>query len=158
MSLPAATLERLHRQFEPVLGMAAAAPFELLAARPEPGKWSIHENLAHLGRYQEVFAGRLEQLLHAAEPPTFARYVADNDPAFADWVGRAPAVVRAELRRTRQMLAERLQALTAAELGRTARHPVYGQLNVVGWAEFFLLHEAYHLFAVLRLLGPAQPL
>lgn len=157
-ALPAAALERLHRQFEPVLAMAEAAPAALLTQRPEPGKWSVHENLAHLGRYQEVFLARVAQIAQAAEPPAFARYVADDDPGFAEWARCAPAAVRADLRRGRQALVAALQALDSAELGRTAHHPVYGRLNVAGWTEFFLLHEAHHLLTVLRLLGPAQPL
>lgn len=90
MALPLATLERLARQFEPVLAMVGGADAGLVTQRPEPGKWSIHENLAHLGRYQEVFLARLELLLATAEPPTFPRYVADDDPPFAEWAGRRP--------------------------------------------------------------------
>lgn len=157
-SLPVSSVERLHRQFEPVLAMVEAADVELLSERPEPGKWSIHENLAHLGRYQEVFQARIELLLTAAKPPTFARYVADDDSGFVDWVTRPPATLRVDFRRDRFTLASHLLTLSATELCQTARHPVYGCLDVVGWTEFFLLHEAHHLFTILRLLGPAQPL
>lgn len=66
--------------------------------------------------------------------------------------------MRADFLSGRHRLTSRLRALSPAELRQTARYPVYGRLDVGGWTEFFLLHEAHHLFTMLRLLGPAQPL
>ena len=31
-------------------------------AKPENGKWSVFENIAHLGRYNEIFLGRMEEI------------------------------------------------------------------------------------------------
>lgn len=36
---------------------------------------------------------------------------------------------------------------------RIGLHPVYGPMTLEGWTEFFLLHEAHHLFTILRLGG-----
>ena len=32
-------------------------------------------------------------------------------------------------------------------------HPKYGALTLVEWTEFFLLHEAHHLFTLFKLLN-----
>lgn len=150
--LPVSTLERLHHQPDTLLHLLDEVEAALLPQRPPNGKWSILENLAHLGRYQEVFLARLETLLHH-DNPTFPRYSADQDPEFAPWAALSFEDVRNAFHQGRQPLVQRLISLTPAEYTRTATHPVYGRLHVVGWAEFFLLHEAHHLFTILRLLG-----
>src|SRR5207237_9871342 len=48
------------------------------------GKWSATDNLAHLGRYHEVFAERLGRMLRE-DAPEFARYRADGDAGVAAW-------------------------------------------------------------------------
>lgn len=149
--LPASSLQRLHTQPDTLLQLLDEADAAVLARRPASGKWSILENLAHLGRYQEVFLTRLETLL-AQDTPAFPRYAADQDPEFARWAALSFEDVRNAFRQSRQPLVQRLTALAPAQYARTATHPVYGRLHVVGWTEFFLLHEAHHLFTMLRLL------
>jgi hypothetical protein len=41
--------------------------------------------------------------------------------------------------------------LSPDKLDRTGIHPKYGKLNIIDWTEFFLLHEAHHLFAIFQL-------
>ena len=52
--------------------------------RPIADKWSIFENIAHLGRYHEVFFERMQRILKE-QHLLFARYVADNDEGFSEW-------------------------------------------------------------------------
>ena len=33
----------------------------IFVTKPENGKWSVFENIAHLGRYNEVFLGRMQE-------------------------------------------------------------------------------------------------
>jgi hypothetical protein len=39
-------------------------------------------------------------------------------------------------------------SLSDQELGRAGTHPVLGALAIPEWLEFFLLHEAHHLYVV----------
>ncbi|PYX99012.1 MAG: hypothetical protein DMG63_10280 [Acidobacteria bacterium] len=42
-----------------------------------------------------------------------------------------------------------LSSLSDEQLARTGIHPVLGEMDVPLWLEFFLLHEAHHLYAIL---------
>lgn len=50
-----------------------------------------------------------------------------------------------------QNLNELIFTLSEKELDRTGVHKKYGDLNIVQWIEFFLLHEAHHLFTIFQL-------
>lgn len=144
---------RLLNQFETVLTMADALPEEPLRYRSVPDKWSAFEQLAHIGCYTAFFHNhRLRVMLRADEPPAFGRYRAENDPAFAGWTAMEKASMLARLVKQRRQLTNRLMSLTEAELSRKASHPLFGKMDVPGWTEFFLLHEAHHLYATLRLI------
>ena len=41
--------------------------------------------------------------------------------------------------------------LTPAELLKTGVHKKYGVLTITEWTEFFLLHEAHHIFTIFQL-------
>jgi hypothetical protein len=45
------------------------------------------------------------------------------------------------------------QSFNEASLLRIGRHPVFGDLAIPAWIEFFLLHEAHHLFTIFKLLN-----
>ncbi len=144
---------RLLNQFETVLTMADALPEEQLRYRPMPDKWSAFEQLAHIGCYTAFFhEHRLRVMLQATEPPVFGRYRAEDDPAFVGWTEINKVSLLGQLRAERQRLTNQLMSLTEAELSQQASHPLFGQLNVPGWTEFFLLHETHHLFATFKLM------
>jgi hypothetical protein len=46
---------------------------------------------------------------------------------------------------------ELITNLNDGELLLTGTHPKFGVLTIPGWTEFFLLHEAHHLFTIFRL-------
>lgn len=123
--------------------------------RPQPDKWSIFENLAHLARYQEIFRERVERLL-VEETPTFPRYAADEDAGFAAWCGKSLDQLFADGQTDRDRLNAWLAQLSPNQLPRAARHPAYGLLSVEGWTEFFLLHEAHHHFTIFKLGAAVQ--
>lgn len=120
--------------------------------RPDPARWSIFENLAHLGRYQEVFLERMERIT-TEDRPTFGRYVADEDSGFAGWTQLSLPTLVERLRGERAALNAFLSILREEHLTRIGLHPAYGPMTVEGWTEFFLLHEAHHFFTILRLGG-----
>jgi len=54
---------------------------------------------------------------------------------------------------TRKEMAAELLPVSLAELNKTGTHPVFGTLNLQLWLNFFLLHEAHHLFAIFKQAG-----
>lgn len=119
--------------------------------RPNEDKWSIFENIAHLGRYQEIFLQRMK-IIDKEESPLFERYIAGNDEGFHEWCRKTLDETVGKFYSSRMALNEYLFSLNDIQLKRTARHPVFGQMNINGWCEFFLLHESHHYFTILKLI------
>jgi len=122
-----------------------------ITPRPASGKWSAHENLAHLARYHEVFLERLRCIL-SENAPRFARYRAEDDPEWPAWPARSPEEVIERLWALRSQLIAVVQGLGPQQMARTGVHPAFGEMNIPLWIEFFLLHEAHHLYAVMQRL------
>jgi uncharacterized damage-inducible protein DinB len=137
----------------PILGGADDA---LLTARGAAGGWSAHENLAHLARVQEVLFQRLDLILDQ-ERPALQRYRAEEDPEWPAWAALSPHGAIDRLRRRRTELVARVSGLTPEQARRTGVHSRFGEMDVAAWIEFFLVHEAHHLYVVmLRLLDARQ--
>jgi hypothetical protein len=114
-----------------------------------PGKWSAHEHLAHLGRYHEIFLERIGHIL--TEPnPQFERYRAEDDPEWDVWRNLSYKEVAGKLATLREMLIVKLKSLTPEDYARAGFHPAFGQMSLALWLEFFLVHEAHHLYQTLR--------
>ncbi|HWB24456.1 MAG TPA: DinB family protein [Chitinophagaceae bacterium] len=125
-------------------------------SKPLPDKWSIFENLAHLARYHEIFRERVG-LITAAGTPVFQPYKADNDPGFFEWQNKTYKQLMDNFYTDRESLNGQLASLTDGQLQGTARHPTYGLLNMEGWTEMFLLHEAHHFFTIIKLAALINP-
>jgi hypothetical protein len=123
---------------------------EQIRSRPIPEKWSIFENLVHLARYHEVFRDRMEQI-QGEDSPTFQQYKAEDDHGFYDWQQRSFIELTNDFRENRHKLNNYLGSLSTEQLHKTGRHPVYGLINVEGWTELFLLHEAHHFWTIAKL-------
>jgi DinB family protein len=147
MVLPEPTRARLRTQLDSLEAILAGATAEDLWRRPPSGKWSALENLAHLARHHEVFLERVRRVL-AEDRPAFPRYRAEEDPEWPAWAGRTWDDVRGRLAAARRELVDLLEGLGPDQLARTAVHSVFGEMAVPLWVEFFLLHEAHHLYAV----------
>lgn len=145
-------LLRLTNQFQALDHLLHGLTEEQIRQRPLSGKWSIFENLAHLGRYQEVFSDRLQHI-NAEESPSFDQYVADDDPEFIIWCRLSFPELVGRLSIERSRLNAFLSILHEEQLIRSGLHPVYGAMTIEGWTEFFLLHEAHHFFTILKLGG-----
>ena len=120
-----------------------------LERRSPSGKWSARENLAHLARYHEVFLERLGRMLRE-ERPHLGRYRAEEDPEFSEWLALSTDEVLERLRSLRAELLLAVGRLTPSELARTGVHPALGEMSLALWIEFFLVHEAHHLYLVLQ--------
>jgi hypothetical protein len=145
----------LETQLEVVPFLLHGASDEVVHRRSESGQWSAHENLAHLGRHHEVMLERLDRVL--TEPnPELGRYRAESDPNWPAWSGLTTedVIVRVRLLRTR--LLELIAGLSNEELTRSGIHPLLGEMSIPEWLEFFLLHEAHHLYTIMLRLGEAR--
>ena len=54
---------------------------------------------------------------------------------------------------TRKEMAASLLGFGEKELKRVATHPAYGEMTMIQWLHFFLLHESHHLFTIFKLAG-----
>ena len=153
--LSESTLLRLETQLEVVPVLLHGATPEAIMARPAPGKWSAHENLAHLARHHAVFLDRLQRILGEMSPQ-LGRYRAEEDSAWPEWSRLSTAEVLSRLTTLRAELIHRIQGLSEAEARRASIHPLFGEMSLALWVEFFLLHEAHHLYVVMMRLGEAK--
>lgn len=154
MAVPAPLLERLRTQLDALPFVLARATPSTLDARPRPEEWSARENLAHLARHHAVFLDRLRRLL-AEDRPALGRYRAEEDPDWPAWATLPLDGILARLQALRGELVALVRSLSPPEFARTGLHPTFGELDVAGWLEFFLLHEAHHLYTALVRLGEA---
>jgi uncharacterized damage-inducible protein DinB len=143
-------LYRLKYQHETIAELVHGLPEAQLRKEVDPGKWSVHQNIAHLASYQEVFLERLRRIQTEHEPQ-FGRYVADNDPAFLNACGKDVPHLLQELSTRRQSILNTLLSLDEEALRRTAVHAKFGKMDVTSWLEFFLLHESHHLYTIFML-------
>ena len=161
--LPETTAIRLRTQLDvlplllagPAAGGADVAGIAGIAGaaerRPAPGKWSAREQLAHLARHHEVTGERLRRILEEPEP-ALPRYRAEDDPEWPRWAAMPLAEVLDRLRALRAGLIGAVAAISPANLDRRGVHPVLGAMPIPLWLEFFLLHEAHHLYVTMQLL------
>ena len=140
---------RLATQLDAVPELLGDATPQALLRKSPSGKWSAHENLAHLGRQQEVFLERVRRIL-AEDAPVLPQYRAEDDPDWPAWIARPTDEVLRRLHSARAELTALLGGLTPTELARTGVHSRFGPMALPRWVEFFLVHEAHHLYVVLK--------
>lgn len=142
-------LPRLATQLRSLELLLADATPAAINRRPPSGKWSARENLAHMARYHEVFLARARRIL--AEPaPQFPRYRAEEDPDWPAWVSLPIEEIRRRLFILRDELIREIQAIRPEDLSRIGEHSTFGEMPLDLWLEFFLVHEAHHLYATLQ--------
>jgi hypothetical protein len=156
MSLSASVCSRLQHQHETISELVNGFSEEQLRQRIHNDKWSAFEQVAHLVSYQPVFLQRM-QIIQQENDPLFERYVADNDPAFIASCKRSLTELFDDLKAERTKITNHLMTLTDSAVSKTGRHPKYGLLTIAEWTEFFLLHEAHHLFSIFMLTRSTRP-
>jgi hypothetical protein len=144
-------LTRLKTQLASVEVLFAGASPAQIDRRPASGKWSARENLAHIGRYHEVFLERVGRIL-AETSPQFARYRAEEDPGWQEWASRPFEEIRNQLTALRLKLIDRITALQSSDYARLGIHSKFGEMTLSLWLEFFLVHEAHQLYVILQRL------
>lgn len=146
---------RLAHQLASFRSWTAAVPAADLVWRPPSGKWSALLNLAHVGRHHEVMQDRLARVLRE-DAPVFPRYREADDPGWAEWESLPPDEVWSRLDDRRATLVGWAAVLTPEQIRRTGVHQTFGPLDVPRWLEFFLVHEAHHLYVALQRLAEAR--
>jgi DinB superfamily len=155
MSTKEALELRLSCQHESAMTVVLQLSDALLKQRPATDKWSIFENFAHLVRYQNIFIERVERIL-TQENPIFERYSAENDANFSKWLKFDKDKLLHILINDRYVLYNSFRELSDDDLDKTGVHPAFGKLDLADWHEFFLLHEAHHIFTMFKLLKLSQ--
>ncbi len=150
MQLPSSITTRLQYQHKSMIELIEGLTDEQIRRPVQPGKWSIFENIVHLATYQHIFNERLRKVLDGNNP-AFEKYSAESDPSFFDGLSRSSREVMQDLLSTRKEMSAELPNLPETDYLKTGTHPVYGTMNLLQWINFFLLHEAHHLFTIFKL-------
>jgi uncharacterized damage-inducible protein DinB len=153
--LSPSTLVRLETQLDVIPLLLTGATPEAVLARPASGQWSAHENLAHLARHHAVFLERLRRILGESAPP-LGQYRAEEDAAWPEWSCLSTEEVLSRLQALRAEIIRVCKGLSQADASRVGVHPLFGDMRLARWIEFFLLHEAHHLYVVMIRLGQAK--
>jgi len=153
--LTQSTLLRLETQLDVIPLLLSGATPEAVMARPASGQWSAHENLAHLARHHDVFLERLHRIL-GESAPQLGRYRAEEDSAWPEWSRLSTEEVLIRLQTLRGEIIGLIKGLSRTEETRVGVHPLFGEMSLTLWVEFFLLHEAHHLYVVMTRLGQAK--
>lgn len=93
---------------------------------------------------------RIREILTGSSP-SFGRYTAEADPLFHEGLGKTQQATMDDLYNTRGQIVQLISELDSKDFGKTGNHPLYGKMTIIDWTEFFLLHEAHHLFTMFRL-------
>jgi len=155
MNLPSHLSTRIQYQHKALVDLIDGLSIEMVRRQVIPGKWSIFENIVHLQTYQHFFISRIKQLLET-ENPVFERYTAEADPLFLDNCGKTTREIMHDMITVRKEMAAEMLAFPESLFNRTATHPVFGTMTLLQWINFFLLHEAHHLFAIFKLKAALQ--
>lgn len=124
-------------------------PLELLARAPAPQEWSALQCLGHLLDAERlVFPVRVQCFLKGQDFPAF-----DPD-AQGTWVGaeQPPHALAAEFARRREASLAALEAVTEADLPRTARHSELGLVTLSELLHEWAAHDLMHTVQAERAL------
>ena len=150
MQLPSSITTRLQYQHKSLLDIIDGLSDEQIRRPIYTGKWSIFETVVHLTTYQHVFIARVKRILESSNP-SFDRYTAEADPEFHDYCGKSTREVMQNLLTTRKELSAEIISFKEEDFDKTGGHPIYGPMTLLQWLNFFLLHEAHHLFVIFKM-------
>ena len=150
MQIPSSVSTRLQYQHKSLIDIIEGLSDEQIRMNINPGKWSIFEHIVHLQTYQHTMIRRIRQILEE-DNPAFSAYTAESDPLFHDGCAKSSREVMQDLLTVRKELSAGILSFKETDLGKTGVHPKYGKMNLVQWLNFFLLHEAHHLFTIFKM-------
>jgi uncharacterized damage-inducible protein DinB len=150
MQIPSSVSTRLQYQHKSLIDIIEGLSDEQIRMNVNPGKWSIFENIVHLQTYQHTMIRRIRQILDENDP-AFSAYTAEADPLFYESCNKSSREVMQDLLTVRKELSAGILTFKESDLDRTGLHPKFGKMNLVQWLNFFLLHEAHHLFTIFKM-------
>ena len=148
--MPSSVSTRLQYQHKSLVDVIDGLSDEQIRMHVIPGKWSIFENIVHLQTYQHTAIRRIKMMLDQ-DNPQFEPYTAESDPLFNENCHKSTREVMQDLLTTRKDMAAGILSFKDEDLKKTAVHPKYGKMDLIGWLNFFLLHEAHHLFTIFKI-------
>ncbi|MBW8688329.1 DinB family protein [Chitinophaga rhizophila] len=147
-------IERLSGTPVRIEEIAGSLDTDLLTLK-RPGKWSIKEEIGHLGDMEPLWAGRIDDLsnglaeLRTADLTNQATHTADHNSA-------KTIMLLQRFRQEREALVHKLFALTDGQLERTALHPrLKTPMRVIDLAYFVAEHDDHHLASVREIINSA---
>ncbi len=120
------------------------------STRPPSGKWSIQEHVVHLVTYQPIFLDRIHQIVNG-NSPQFERYNAEADPGFAAGMELTKEELFMKMETDRREIVRVVKSLSYDQLNKIGVHRKFGELSLIQWLEFFVLHESHHYFTIYQL-------
>jgi len=150
MQMPSSISTRLQYQHKSLLEILDGLSDEQIRQQLYPAKWSIFENIVHLQTYQHTFINRIQKILDG-ENPVFTPYTAEADPLFHDNCTKSSREVMQDMLTRRKDFSACVLSFKETDLVKEGRHSVYGKMNLLQWLNFFLLHEAHHLFTIFKM-------
>jgi uncharacterized damage-inducible protein DinB len=150
MQMPSSVSTRLQYQHKSLVDLINGLSDEQIRRQIITGKWSIFENIVHLQTYQHTFIDRVKKILEENNP-SFSRYTAEADPLFPDNCSLSSREVIQDLLTIRKEMSAGMLSFQESDFDKTGNHPAFGQMNLMQWINFFLLHEAHHLFTIFKL-------
>ena len=153
------TSDSIHSRLETQLAaldvVLAGATAALIDWRPASGDWSARENLAHLARHATVFLERLDRILRE-NTPKLGRYRAEDDPEWGAWSSLPLDEILRRLKDVRHRLITWVGGLSQDQMNRAGLHPSFGTMTIAQLLDFFLLHEAHHLYTAMVAIAAAK--
>ena len=140
---------RLATQLDSLPFLLAGASDAMLKQRSPSGKWSAHENLAHLVCHHAATMQRIERMMRDNRP-ALPSYRAETDPDWPTTTALATDEVLLRLRELRQQFVDMFGRLSDSQLSRVGLHPSFGEMTVAQWVDFFLIHEAHHVYVFIN--------
>jgi len=142
--------DRLNSQHLTIKELIQRLDKEFINRSLETGKWSIRENLVHIVSYHQVFLQRMDKIIKS-DNPYFDRYTFEGDAHFDKMEKLDSLELLIHLEEERKKVTDFIFKLNKSELQKPGSHQKFGAMNVVEWIEFFLLHEAHHIYTIFKL-------
>lgn len=155
MQLPSSLSTRLQYQHKSLVDLIDGLSEEQVRRQLNPGKWSIFENIVHLQTYQHTFVSRVKQILEG-DNPTFEKYTAEGDPLFLDNCHKSFREIMQDYITTRKEIANGIISFPETDYVKKGTHSAFGEMTLLHWVNFFLLHEAHHLFTIFKIAAGAR--
>jgi hypothetical protein len=91
---------------------------------------------------------RIRRIL-AEDRPELPSYSAEKDPAWPAISAESTEEVLRKLLAARQEMIALTTGLSPEQSSRIGIHPTFGPMTLAQWLDFFLIHEAHHLYVAM---------